>query len=1226
MPRFKNLPAGGVEQTALQTLRNDVTTYLATEVLLHFTDHGIGHSDRMVDIISKLIQPIQSGTTALSPQELTTLYATCYLHDLGMHVEKLSGLTSVPQNWSELPKKTQENLIRDKHHTISAELVVRASQKSGPCSALHLKDLHPDQVACLCEAHNLWLEEPADNARYIELTRDAVGMRMGFLAALLRLADVLDESQARAGIDKARILDLDKESLKHWWRHYFTEHITILQADRTITLEFNFPKDKAEEYGSIIPELQYPYITAEMQRHTAVLTKNNCTWQINKATSSTPYSTKEEMPQDVKLSMLADLQHSRIEREERGRIAALADFREARPAIERELQQLSEKKTRLTPVEYITAALELHRRLWISGGKRSAFSSFECIFRGTKESLPDNIRLSCACQLSSWGRECGLALVSAQKLKGLLPLTDRLTAKDPMRFIFYCELFQNLYDLGIHYIDACSAAEAALSAASTNEQKLGVIVELAEMSYLLAEPRAALAVLQEYENLFKTVRTNEALRCRLLYWRLTVMTGKSADGIAAIDAFTKEFSCWKGNSAVIQCLLLKGEVLRLMGDLPAANAVFRDQLWENVQSLPLTESIIIASCYQDVVLNAFERSPLIDWTTHVDERITAGVEFEDAEHALSGLDSAAAGKHYDAMADLLKAVRNMYKSGSWPALSNAYGRLALESVAIGSVHDAAFYCVLGSSKERRKEVAKAFINCTNADEFSRAITTLLEFSHLPLHAQCACELLEMIGDEIPDAIMPSVVQYLLKCTDIRTEGGFSTTTVSEAAWTALETVVDRIDCSVAQKVANKILAIDLPSQKILLRRKLTPVLTRLIPKLDSAQIDSLAETTVSMLTDYKNDIDFREAFDLLAEIAPLASRDVRARIRDCMYPGGSCNGNGLLLQTANLFNITPTFEELSSVARWLLQRLVSEVLVLDPDAEVPKQRSGSFERIVNDKRIVTYDMPVAVIWGLTRHINRIGAQFGSELLNALLLNLQNTEDSIANKCSILSVLPLFLNVCDDSGRIEAIKIIFDIASAEPVAPTGTQTEEEANHPLQRFRIHAGSPEQVRGSAIQCLTQIANDHPKNCSSGDLQRILEAGVASAAEDIRRASFLAAQSNVTLSHRTLMQMLIGTRDESPIAAAAAFYVFANNTSIAVGPFAELLCYTLRYAVRNEVKSLRLASAKLLARLEQEQLEPAVAQEVTNLANGLRKDRSWRVRQAVNSKVKGAKGDIGS
>ena len=171
----------------LLSLRNAVEPILANNLLPHFTDHSVRHSDRIVGLVDSLLNPLANGDTRPTEKELVVLYSACYLHDIGMQYER-AGDTAVihqldlPQPWSDLQQDTRRDLLREHHHEISAELVRASVRAEHPPIGLQLNDqFEPGCIASLCEAHAI--ETRSD--RYRELTEDGPGIRMQFLLSQL---------------------------------------------------------------------------------------------------------------------------------------------------------------------------------------------------------------------------------------------------------------------------------------------------------------------------------------------------------------------------------------------------------------------------------------------------------------------------------------------------------------------------------------------------------------------------------------------------------------------------------------------------------------------------------------------------------------------------------------------------------------------------------------------------------------------------------------------------------------------------------------------------------------------------------------------------------------------------------------------------------------------------------------------------------------------------------
>jgi hypothetical protein len=337
----------GVAQSRLVSLRDGARPILANNLMPHFTTHDVEHSDRVVGLIDKLIEPLQESSHRLSVRELLVLYATAYLHDIGMHYEAGS---PVVQNalggriWEELSEDDRRDILRRHHPLISAELVTKSVRCDKPPIGFQLiDDDMPGAIACLCEAHGIDTKNP----RYAELTADAPGLRMALLSGILRCADILEESRRRAGRSRAESLLLPIESQVHWWRHYYTADVTFDRSRRIIEVWFEFPAGSVDELRRIVPELQLPEVRTELERHQQAFAPYAFVWFVQPKIS--PHHTAEDVPERVLREMHLQLARRREQEAEDRQLALAHVLNDARPHFERRLAELRAQESTLPP-------------------------------------------------------------------------------------------------------------------------------------------------------------------------------------------------------------------------------------------------------------------------------------------------------------------------------------------------------------------------------------------------------------------------------------------------------------------------------------------------------------------------------------------------------------------------------------------------------------------------------------------------------------------------------------------------------------------------------------------------------------------------------------------------------------------------------------------------------------------------------------------------------------
>lgn len=393
------------DRVLIVSLRKAVAPILANNILPYFTDHSVAHSDNVTLLVDKLIEPLQSTQNKLNSKELIILYSACYLHDIGLQYENagesqvVKGL-NLEQRWEELNESTRRDLLRKYHHLISAEMVNSSVVSAKPIIGINLtSEYEPGRIACLCEAHNLYHENEKDYERYLLLTQKGPQIRMELLSGLLRVADILEESRRRAPIEKARTLQLPIESQAHWWRHYYTEHVEVDKVERTIEIWFDFPKEQFSEYSRVIPKLQIPWIEAELERHKMVFNKYSSNWYLKPRYSQKEYSDTQAMPDEVMSFMLQEIHSQKLYEDIAIRESKINHFVEARPYINRRLDELNLNKESKLPDEVLEERFKISNEMWSIGSKRSAIMSLVYEYQRDAKHLNEDNRIKIGTRL-----------------------------------------------------------------------------------------------------------------------------------------------------------------------------------------------------------------------------------------------------------------------------------------------------------------------------------------------------------------------------------------------------------------------------------------------------------------------------------------------------------------------------------------------------------------------------------------------------------------------------------------------------------------------------------------------------------------------------------------------------------------------------------------------------------------------------------------------------------
>lgn len=219
----------------------------------YFTDHGIDHSERIIDNLIHLFPFLFEGDgdeNALNDVEKFILFAAVLLHDIGIQMEDTNKLCLMREcndesDWvGELGGEESEKLdfIRINHHLISKIWINNFTKddknKLGLPEAYYGERVLAKYVANVAESHGISFEEKEE---YCKVT--AYGnarIRMGVLCTLMSLGDALDCDQRRIEYSKLKTNNFSLESRLHWMKHYYVDGIFL--SANLIQIYYSFPE------------------------------------------------------------------------------------------------------------------------------------------------------------------------------------------------------------------------------------------------------------------------------------------------------------------------------------------------------------------------------------------------------------------------------------------------------------------------------------------------------------------------------------------------------------------------------------------------------------------------------------------------------------------------------------------------------------------------------------------------------------------------------------------------------------------------------------------------------------------------------------------------------------------------------------------------------------------------------------------------------------------------
>lgn len=213
-----------------------------------FTDHTVNHALHVIEFCNRLIGP--ENVRKMNDEELYSLLAGCYLHDIGMGIsEELYEKTEsfvVSKSYREAhPDADRKELIRAFHQEFSSYMIHRYSELLEIPSAEQI--LAVSQVARGHRKTNLY-----DNEEYSSGLEMPSGKKvcLPYLAALIRLSDEMD-----IAADRNLAIEYELVDTIHRRAHAAVKGFEILD-DCFLVRACTDEEDVREEIISVVEKLQ----------------------------------------------------------------------------------------------------------------------------------------------------------------------------------------------------------------------------------------------------------------------------------------------------------------------------------------------------------------------------------------------------------------------------------------------------------------------------------------------------------------------------------------------------------------------------------------------------------------------------------------------------------------------------------------------------------------------------------------------------------------------------------------------------------------------------------------------------------------------------------------------------------------------------------------------------------------------------------------------------------
>lgn len=206
----------------------DILNSRIQHVFPNYTLHNTGHSFRIMEYMSKLVDDY----TKLSELEITLMIYSALLHDIGMAVseEDIESIKADSFSFCEVKFSAMKKImggnealalqeyVRRIHASLSSRYIKENLKNKLVIPKLTTLDF-TKELAFICEAHTEDYDWIKANLRSNEIRGD-YSFNPQFIAAILRLADILDIDGNRTPYNLYKLISPKGDSDQEWKQHF----------------------------------------------------------------------------------------------------------------------------------------------------------------------------------------------------------------------------------------------------------------------------------------------------------------------------------------------------------------------------------------------------------------------------------------------------------------------------------------------------------------------------------------------------------------------------------------------------------------------------------------------------------------------------------------------------------------------------------------------------------------------------------------------------------------------------------------------------------------------------------------------------------------------------------------------------------------------------------------------------------------------------------------------
>jgi hypothetical protein len=439
------------------------------------------------------------------------------------------------------------------------------------------------------------------------------------------------------------------------------------------------------------------------------------------------------------------------------------------------------------------------------------------------------------------------------------------------------------------------------------------------------------------------------------------------------------------------------------------------------------------------------------------------------------------------------------------------------------------------------------------------------------------------------------------------------------AWKTMITVAPRLNSSQAERLCQVALHHSLWKDFAIGREDIRTAVGNCAAALSKQMLSELALdlAAAAAARDAKTNNDHVATVNLLTYVVGLCDDETKMKVREIAFHKGAQLSPEMILVSSKIVERNLFANGIDDWVKIIINDLRLEVQHLKAGEQV-QSISGSmmqFTQTANDgSSLVVHIRSGMPIRAALSQRDKISDKVFGELIDAICEGIANPFNLLSNRIHLVQVVDDAAPHLNEFQAEQLSKLLMLIAEGQIDSSVEEMSESEANHPLNRFRMNAGTPSDLQAVSLFALAEIEKATPSN-RRHTISAIVGKAMRHPSSRVRSYAFRAWSTLPQLAPNGRIYVLLAAGGSDKQEAWEALVALSEAKGIELTEREWLgLLRNCEAAVTGGDRDMRCVVARCLVSLRGDYPNPSLAAEGERILEGLKTDLCYSVRRIAN------------